>query len=42
MLQSVRNFADERHNAAASVQHDYVKVMGKLFDKLDFAADPKQ
>lgn len=42
MLQSIRNFADERHNAAANVQRDYVKVMGKLFDKLDFAADLEQ
>ncbi|KAM3497380.1 hypothetical protein MY10362_009269 [Beauveria mimosiformis] len=42
MLQSIRNFADERHNAAADVQLDYVQVMGKLFDKLDFGAAMEQ
>ncbi|OAQ97962.1 hypothetical protein LLEC1_00518 [Akanthomyces lecanii] len=42
MLQSIRNFADERHNAAASVQPDYVKGMGKLLDKLGFEADLEQ
>ncbi|KAM3432800.1 hypothetical protein MY4824_006317 [Beauveria thailandica] len=38
MLQSIRNFADERHNATAGAHLDYVQVMGKLFDKLDFGA----
>ncbi len=39
VLQSIRNFAEERHNAAATVQLDYIQVMGKLFDRLDFRAD---
>ncbi|KAM3550441.1 hypothetical protein MY1884_008251 [Beauveria asiatica] len=38
MLQSIRNFADERHNATAGAHLDYVQAMGKLFDKLDFGA----
>ncbi|KAM3512024.1 hypothetical protein MY11210_004350 [Beauveria gryllotalpidicola] len=42
MLQNIRNFADERHNAADGGQLDYVQVMRKLFDKLDFGAEMEQ
>lgn len=35
MLQSIRNFADERHNAAAHAQLDSVQAVGRLFDKLN-------
>ncbi|KAJ3497561.1 hypothetical protein NLG97_g1803 [Lecanicillium saksenae] len=39
MLQSIRNFADERHNAALHSQLDHMQMMGKLFVKLDFGTD---
>ncbi|KGQ10815.1 hypothetical protein BB8028_0002g07500 [Beauveria bassiana] len=42
ILQSIRNFADERHNAADGAQLDYIRVVGKLFDKLDFGAAMEQ
>ncbi|KAM3531333.1 hypothetical protein NHJ13051_000901 [Beauveria bassiana] len=42
IVQSIRNFADERHNAADAAQLDYVRVVGKLFDKLDFGAAMEQ
>lgn len=42
MLQSIRNFADERHNAAIDSQLDYTQVMGKLFPKLDVGPDMEQ
>ncbi|XWW99552.1 hypothetical protein V2A60_007562 [Cordyceps javanica] len=43
MLQSLRNFADERqHNAVANGQPNYGQVMGRLFHRFNFEGDLEQ
>lgn len=39
MLQSIRNFADERHNVAPNGQLDYGHALGRVFGELALGGD---